>query len=85
MCIRDRHVLEAWRTNINSKIKTKETRDKVFKILQTLLYKLDENAFKKMLHEVMKKLSNDKETYSFCEYFEKSTDSGLIVFEHALG
>ena len=65
------HVLRAWRTNVNTKIKTKEKRDNVFKMLQTLLCELDEASFKEMVHEVLKRLSSDEETHSFYQYFEK--------------
>ena len=65
------HVLKAWRTNVNNKINTKETRDNVSKMLQTLLYELDQDAFKKMLHEALRRMSNDEQTHSFYEYFEK--------------
>ena len=40
-------------------------------MLQALLYELDEDAFNKMLHEVLRRLHDDKETHSFYEYFFK--------------
>ena len=43
----------------------------MFKMLQALLYELDEDTFNKMLHEVLRRLFNDEETHSFYEYFIK--------------
>jgi hypothetical protein len=63
------HVLKAWRKNINLKIKNQEKRDKVSKILNTLLYELDLETFKKMLGESLMRLNKDPETQDFFDYF----------------
>lgn len=60
-----------------SKLKKKEM---VNKILQTLLYELDEETFNRLLPQALNQLSLDQETQSFYEYFKN-----IMSIKNSLG
>jgi hypothetical protein len=63
-----RHVDRAWRKNLY-KIKSKPKQIEIYKVLRTLLQELDTNVFEKMFEEAVIRMSSDKETIEFTNYF----------------
>ncbi|XP_054275471.1 uncharacterized protein LOC128994741 [Macrosteles quadrilineatus] len=66
------HVLKAWRRKLGEAIKTKEKREYVQKILQTLMYELDIDTFHRLLEGFLSTLKADDVFHDFLEYFSKN-------------